>query len=121
MRLQALIMSRYREKTCPTCATVHHKRGPYCSRSCGNSRDHTVERIEHQRTVMTQVMNAPDKAEHRALAGDRLRHKQKQLVNKDDLDLQELSYEDLFLQPVVKQLPDGQFVQDGDLWTDSDW
>ena len=70
---------------------------------------------------MTTVMNAPDKAEHRALAGDRLRHKQKQLVNKDDLDLQELSYEDLFVQPVVRQLPEGQFVAGGDLWTDVDW
>jgi hypothetical protein len=69
---------------------------------------------------MTTVMNAPDKAEHRALAGDRLRHKQKQLVNKDDLDLQELSYEDLFVQPVVRQLPEGQFVAGGDLWTDAD-
>jgi hypothetical protein len=113
-------MSRYREKTCPQCATVHHKRGPYCSRSCGNSRDHTEERKEHQRTVMTTVMNAPDKAEHRAHAGDILRHKQKQLVNKDDLDLQELSYEDLFVQPVVRTLPDGQFVAGGDLWTDVD-
>jgi hypothetical protein len=113
-------MSRYREKTCPTCATVHHKRGPYCSRSCGNSRDHTDERREHQRTVMTTVMNAPDKAEHRAYAGDILRHKQRQLVNKDDTDLQELSYEDLFVQPVVRQLPDGQFVAGGDLWSDAD-
>lgn len=112
-------MGQYREKSCPTCGATHHKRGPYCSRSCGNSRDHTKERIEHQRTVMTQVMNAPEKAEHRALAGDILRHKQKQLMNKDDQDLQELSYEDLFVQPVVKQLPDGQFVQDGDLWTET--
>ena len=114
-------MGQYKEKTCPTCGATHRKRGPYCSRSCGNSRSHSKERIEHQRTVMTQVMNAPDKAEHRAHAADILRHKQKQLVNKDDEDLQELSYEDLFLQPVVKTLPDGQFVQDGDLWTDADW
>lgn len=114
-------MSRYKEKTCPTCGVAHKKRGPFCSRSCGNHREHTKERIEHQRTVMTKVMNAPEKAEQRAHAGDVLRHKQKQLVNKDDIDLQELSYEDLFLQPVVKTLPDGQFVQDGDLWTDADW
>jgi len=114
-------MSRYKEKNCPTCGVAHKKRGPFCSRSCGNHRDHTKERIEHQRTVMTKVMNAPDKAEQRAHAGDVLRHKQKQLVNKDDTDLQELSYEDLFLQPVVKSLPEGKFVQDGDLWTDADW
>lgn len=114
-------MGQYREKTCPTCGVQHRKRGPYCSRSCGNSRDHTKERIEHQRTVMTKVMNAPDKAEHRAYAAEHLRLKQKQLVNKHDEDLQQLSYDDLFLQPVVKTLPDGQFVQDGDIWTDADW
>ena len=66
-------------------------------------------------------MNAPDKAEHRAYAAEHLRLKQKQLVNKHDEDLQQLSYDDLFLQPVVKTLPDGQFVQDGDIWTESDW
>ena len=69
---------------------------------------------------MTQVMNAPDKAEHRAHAADILRHKQKQLVNKDDEDLQELSYEDLFVEPVVRPLNGNQFVAGGDLWTEDD-
>ncbi len=31
------------EKTCPNCGTVHKKRGPFCSRSCGNIRTHTEE------------------------------------------------------------------------------
>jgi hypothetical protein len=26
--------------------------------------------------------------------------------------------EDFFLEPVVRELPDNQFVQDGDLWTE---
>ena len=30
-------------KTCPRCGTEHKKRGPYCSRSCGNVREHTEE------------------------------------------------------------------------------
>ena len=30
-------------KTCPQCNTQHSKRGPYCSRSCGNVREHTDE------------------------------------------------------------------------------
>jgi len=34
----------YRKKTCPNCGTEHRKRGPYCSRSCGNHRTHTEER-----------------------------------------------------------------------------
>ena len=37
----------YRKKTCPTCGTEHRKRGPYCSRSCGNHRTHTAEHKEH--------------------------------------------------------------------------
>ena len=31
------------QKTCPRCGTTHTKRGPYCSRSCGNVREHTEE------------------------------------------------------------------------------
>jgi len=31
------------QKTCPRCGTTHNKRGPYCSRSCGNVREHTEE------------------------------------------------------------------------------
>jgi hypothetical protein len=31
------------QKTCPRCNTIHNKRGPYCSRSCGNVREHTEE------------------------------------------------------------------------------
>jgi hypothetical protein len=31
-------MAGYREKECPHCGTTHKKRGPYCSRSCGNHR-----------------------------------------------------------------------------------
>jgi hypothetical protein len=69
---------------------------------------------------MTTVMNAPDKAEHRAHAADILRHKQKQLVNKGDEDLQDLSYEDLFVEPVVRPLNNNQFIAGGDLWTDVD-
>ena len=31
------------QKSCPRCNTVHNKRGPYCSQSCGNSRTYTPE------------------------------------------------------------------------------
>jgi hypothetical protein len=33
----------YKSKTCPKCATVHNKRGEFCSRSCGNTRAHTKQ------------------------------------------------------------------------------
>lgn len=32
-----------KEKICPRCETKHTKRGPYCSRSCGNVRVHSEE------------------------------------------------------------------------------
>ena len=33
----------YRQKTCPRCGVEHKQRGPFCSRSCGNVREHTEE------------------------------------------------------------------------------
>lgn len=42
----------YREKSCPTCGTLHRKKGKYCSRSCGNSRVHSTEHKQHLSAVM---------------------------------------------------------------------
>lgn len=36
-------MAGYRSKICPKCGIEHKKRGPYCSRSCGNVREHSEE------------------------------------------------------------------------------
>lgn len=33
----------YKEKECPACATIHRKRGQYCSQSCANSERVTTE------------------------------------------------------------------------------
>jgi hypothetical protein len=33
----------YKLKECPSCGAEHRKRGPYCSRSCGNKRTPTDE------------------------------------------------------------------------------
>jgi hypothetical protein len=33
----------YKAKNCPKCGVTHNKRGPYCSRSCGNGREHSDE------------------------------------------------------------------------------
>lgn len=114
-------MGNYREKTCPTCGTVHRKRGPYCSRSCGNSRQHTQEHKEHLARKTSEAYHRGDTVENteRFVAGGVLARKK--ALNKDDEDLQELSYDDLFVQPVVRQVSEGQFIQDGDLWTESDW
>lgn len=49
----------YREKTCPTCGISHKKRGPYCSRSCGNHRVHTEETKEILREKTADYFNSP--------------------------------------------------------------
>lgn len=33
----------YREKSCPRCGVTHRRRGPYCSRECGNIREFTED------------------------------------------------------------------------------
>jgi len=38
--------------------------------------------------------------------------------NKDDEDLQQMTLDDFMVEPVVVKLPNNQFVQDGDLWTE---
>lgn len=113
-------MSRYREKTCPTCGTVHKKRGDYCSRSCGNSRVHTKEHKEHlsKKAAEAHAAGAHTESVNRWVAGGVLATLKRH--NKSDTDLQDLSYEDLFVEPVVRPLNDNQFVAGGDLWTDVD-
>jgi predicted ATP-dependent serine protease len=112
-------MSRYKEKTCPTCGTVHKKQGPYCSRSCGNHRTFTKKERAHLSIKQSEHMMSPNGAEQRALSADLMKLEKKKQLNRDDADLQALKYEDLFVQPVVRELDDNQFIAGGDLWTDA--
>lgn len=50
----------YREKTCPTCGILHKKRGPYCSRSCGNIREHTEETKEKISEARKEYLETPE-------------------------------------------------------------
>lgn len=50
----------YREKLCPTCGISHRKRGPYCSRSCGNIREHTEETKEKLRESRKEYYETPE-------------------------------------------------------------
>lgn len=59
-------MSRYKEKTCPTCGIVHKKRGPYCSRSCGNIREHTEEDKVIRSQKLIEYHQTPEAAASRA-------------------------------------------------------
>ena len=91
----------YKEKTCPKCLTVHNKRGPYCSRSCGNHRTWTKE----QKTIFGEkkreyLYSDSDKAE----------------VERWQINAKEA---DEPLPPIMeKPMGLGQFVEDGDLWSE---
>lgn len=70
---------------------------------------------------MKEYLDTPDGLEKRDQGKDSLTVAHIKAKNSHDPDAAELTLDDFFLQPVVKTLPDGQFVQDGDLWTDSNW
>lgn len=50
------------QKTCPQCGTIHTKRGPYCSRSCGNVRVHTEEDKKVRSQKLTEYHQTPEGA-----------------------------------------------------------
>jgi endogenous inhibitor of DNA gyrase (YacG/DUF329 family) len=50
------------EKTCPRCGVTHNKRGPYCSRSCGNVREHTEEDKAIRAAKLTEYHLTPEGA-----------------------------------------------------------
>lgn len=114
-------MSRYKAKQCPTCGVTHKKQGKFCSRSCGNSRSFTQTQRRDLSVKLRELAHHPDNADKRDQGKDSLVVAKIKAKNSHDPDAAELTLDDFFLEPVVKTLPDGQFVQDGDLWTDADW
>jgi endogenous inhibitor of DNA gyrase (YacG/DUF329 family) len=50
------------QKICPTCKTTHIKRGPYCSRSCGNIRVHSEEDKAIRSQKLTEYHQTPEGA-----------------------------------------------------------
>ena len=94
----------YKQKTCPECGTVHTKRGQYCSRKCGNAkRDWTAE---NKAKVSAGLQKWHKESDTAAVAAHNFISKG---LNKE-------------AEPVPPQVydgpEDGQFVQDGDLWTE---
>jgi hypothetical protein len=47
-------------KECPRCGTEHTKRGPYCSRSCGNVRTHSQEDKLKRSLKLTEYYRTPE-------------------------------------------------------------
>lgn len=50
----------YRLKKCPKCGTEHRKRGPFCSRSCGNAREHTAEDKKKRSQKLKEYHQTPE-------------------------------------------------------------
>jgi hypothetical protein len=89
----------YREKECPHCGTKHRKRGPYCSRSCGNHRTWTKKQKEVFSEKKREYLYNTDEGE----------------VERWQINNQHV--EDELIQPqVTQELEYGQFVEDGDIW-----
>jgi hypothetical protein len=109
---------RYKEKSCPTCGTKHKKKGPYCSRSCGNSRSFTPKQRENLSVKQSVHMNSPEALDARDRATKEISLQAKKRINRADEDLQTMTLDDFMLEPAVTKLSDNQFVQDGDLWTE---
>lgn len=54
------------EKSCPRCGAKHTKRGPFCSRSCGNVREHSEEDKQIRRKKLIEYHQTPEAVVTRA-------------------------------------------------------
>ena len=109
----------YAKKTCPYCGKIHNQRGPFCSKTCSNkNRRHsatTKAKIAHsQRIHMTSYEGKEQNWEWLARAERNI-----EIINKKlDPTQVETNPFDLFMEPVVSDLGNDQFLADGDLWTE---
>ena len=91
----------YKEKTCLKCGVKHNKRGQFCSRSCGNSREHTEQQKESMAATKREWHATSDIA---AVVAHN--YVSKGINGEPD--------------PVPPMKPidlgSGRFVQDGDIW-----
>ena len=113
-------MGRYKEKNCPTCGTTHRKQGLYCSRSCGNSRTHTLAHKRHLSKKQSQHMNSAVALDARDRATKQITLERKKQTNRADTDLQEMTLDDFMVDPQIDDLDAGQFRAGGDLWSEVD-
>jgi len=59
-----------KEKSCPRCGTTHKKRGPYCSMSCANVREHSDEDKDIRRKKLIEYHQTPEGAATRAKSAE---------------------------------------------------
>lgn len=92
----------YREKECPHCGKKHRKRGPYCSRSCGNHRTWTKEQKDVFAEKKRDYLYSTDKGEV------------------ERWQISPAKTDELPSVPDENPMEGNQFVADGDLWTTDD-
>jgi hypothetical protein len=97
-----------KEKICPRCQTKHKKRGPYCSRSCGNVRVHS----EQDKKIRSEKLNAY----YQTPEGAATRAKQSSVLTKINLGLESthVSQEEFAVDiPSIPTLDDYEDLLDG--------
>lgn len=99
-------------KTCPRCGIEHTKRGPYCSRSCGNVREHTQEDKEKRRVAAKKYYETP---EGQATAQKSSR---KATIVNQGLTWEEVGAEDFAVD--IPELPDFDLIDRYNGWDKSD-
>lgn len=65
-------------------------------------------------------MNSENAVDARDRATKQITLVRKQQANRADSDLQEMTLDDFMVEPIVDDLPSGQFRAGGDLWTEVD-
>ena len=111
-------MGQYREKECPHCGTLHRKKGPYCSRSCGNHRTYTPAQKAHKSKKQTEFLtsDSPVAEQSRWIIseiGKFARNAKQDPIN------HEKKWDDYNVIP-TKPLEGNQFVADNAIWTVKD-
>lgn len=111
---------RYKTKTCPTCNKSHKKRGPYCCRSCGNSRTFTPKQRKAISKQRIEHLNSPEALEERNRIAEQGKLSMAKIRNPDDPDIQAMTLDDVYVPPLTLNTDHNQFVAGGDLWTEVD-
>ena len=92
----------YKEKECPKCGTKHTKRGEFCSRSCGNQKQHTTETKRLLSKKQTEWLTSGDDRAEVA--------KYNYISQRVNGDPEPVGI------PTRTPMESNQFVSDGDLW-----
>jgi hypothetical protein len=95
------------EKICPRCNIKHTKRGLFCSRSCGNVREHTEEDKKVRRKKLLEYHQTPE-----GIATQEKSRRMVTAMNKGE-DWREISVDDFAV-----DIPD---VTDYNDYYDSSW